>query len=58
MFGRGFTKDAIPIGTEIVVNGYQAKDGKQRANGLDVTLPDGRRLFLASFAQDAPDKGK
>ena len=58
MFRRGFTKDAIPVGTEIVVNGYQAKDGKQRANGLDLTLPDGKRLFLASSAQDAPDKGK
>ena len=58
MFRRGFTKDAIPVGTEIVVNGYQAKDGKQRANGLDLTLPDGRRLFLASSAQDAPDKDK
>ena len=58
MFRRGFTKDAIPVGTDIVVNGYQAKDGKQRANGLDLTLPDGKRLFLASSAQDAPDKGK
>ena len=58
MFRRGFTKDAIPVGTEIVVNGYQAKDGKQRANGLDLTLPDGKRLFLASSAQDAPDKSK
>lgn len=58
MFRRGFTKDAIPIGIEIVVNGYQAKDGKQRANGLDLTFPDGRRLFLASSAPAAPDKDK
>ncbi len=56
MFRRGFNRNSIPVGTEILINGYQAKDGKQRANGLDLTLPDGRRLFLASSAPDAPDK--
>src|SRR5438552_17507431 len=56
MFRRGFNRNSIPTGTEIIVNGYQAKDGKQRANGLDLTLPDGRRLFLASSAPDAADK--
>ena len=58
LFRRGFTKDSLPIGTEIVVDGYMAKNGKQRANGRDVTLPDGRKLFLASSAPDAPDKEK
>src|SRR6058998_1027231 len=53
MFRRGFNRNSIPVGTEILINGYQAKDGKQRANGLDLTLPDGRRLFLASSAPDA-----
>ena len=58
LFRRGFTKDSLPIGTEIVVDGYQAKNGSRRANGRDLTLPDGTKLFLASSAPDAPDKGK
>ena len=48
MFRRGFTRDSLPVGTEVVVRGYQARDGSQRANGRDVTLPDGQRLFLGS----------
>src|SRR2546425_4477915 len=56
LFRRGFTKDSLPVGTEIVVNGYPAKNGKQRANGRDLTFPDGRKLFLASSSPDAPDK--
>src|SRR5437868_12961309 len=58
MFRRGFNKDSLPVGTEIVVSGYPAKNGKQRANGRDLTLPDGTKLFLASSAPDAPDKSK
>jgi uncharacterized protein DUF6152 len=58
MFRQGFTKDSLPIGTEIVVDGYLAKNGKQRANGRDLTLPDGTKLFLASSAPDAQDKNK
>ena len=58
LFRRGFNKDSLPIGTEIVVSGYPAKNGKQRANGRDLTLPDGTKLFLASSAPDAPDKSK
>ena len=48
MFRRGFTRDSLPVGTEVLVRGYQARDGSQRANGRDVTLPDGERLFLGS----------
>ena len=48
LFRRGFTKDSLAIGTEIVVDGYQAKDGSQRANGRDLTFPDGRKLFLGN----------
>ena len=50
MFRRGFTKDSIPVGIEIVVDGYLARDGKPRANGKDLTLPDGRQLLLAGSA--------
>ena len=56
LFRRGFTKDSLLPGTEIVVDGYQAKDGSRRANGRDVTLPDGRTLFLGSSGTGAPDE--
>jgi hypothetical protein len=56
LFRRGFTNDSLRPGTEIVVDGYQAKDGSRRANGRDVTLPDGRTLFLGSSGTGAPDE--
>ena len=40
-----------------VVNGYQAKDGRQRPNGRDLTLPDGKRLFLGSSLPGAENDG-
>ena len=55
---RGFTKDALKAGTEILVDGYQSKDGTLRANGRDVTLPNGQTLFLGSSNPDAPDQDK
>jgi uncharacterized protein DUF6152 len=55
----GFTKDSVVAGTEIVVDGYQAKDGENRANGRDVTFPDGRKLFLgSSINQNNPEASK
>jgi hypothetical protein len=51
---RGWSKDSIEPGTEVVVEGYQARDGSQRANGRNVTLPDGRRLFAGSSGAGAP----
>lgn len=51
---RGWTRDSIPPGTVVVVEGYQARDGSNRANGRDVTLPDGRRLFAGSSGAGAP----
>lgn len=45
---RGFTKNSLPAGTEILVEGYQAKDGTTRANGRDLTFPDGKKLFIGS----------
>jgi hypothetical protein len=53
---RGFTKDSLKAGTEVIVDGYQSKDGSLRANGRDITLPNGQTLFLGSSAPDAPDK--
>lgn len=51
---RGFTKDSLKAGTEITVEGYRAKNGALRANGADLILPDGRRLFLGSSGTGAP----
>ena len=54
LYRRGFTKQSLLPGTEIVVDGYRAKDGSRRANGRDLTLPDGRTLFLGSSGTGAP----
>jgi hypothetical protein len=51
---RGISRDTLKIGTPIVVTGYQAKDGSLRANGRDITYPDGRKLFLGSTGTGAP----
>src|SRR6187455_418855 len=51
---RGLTKESLPKGTEIIVDGYQSKDGSHRANGRDLTLPNGQTLFLGSSGTGAP----
>ena len=55
---RGITRDSIKIGTVIMVVGYQAQDGSLKANGRDLVLPDGRKLFLGSSGTGAPDDGR
>lgn len=55
----GFTKDALPPGSEIVLEGFQAKDGSNRGVGKTLSFADGRKLFLGSSAPGAngePDK--
>lgn len=54
---RGWTKSSVRPGTVVLVEGYQASDGALRANGRDVTLPDGRRLFAGSSGTGAPRDG-
>jgi hypothetical protein len=51
---RGFNKNSLPPGTEIVVEGWQAKDGANRANGSNITFPDGKKLFVGSQGTGAP----
>ena len=51
---RGITKDTLKVGQKLVVDGYQSKDGSKRANGRDLTLPDGTKLFLGSSGEGAP----
>jgi hypothetical protein len=55
---RGFTKDSLKPGTEIRVEGFRAKNGANRANGRDLVLPDGKRLFLGSSGTGAPSDGR
>src|SRR5713226_680206 len=55
---RGLTRQSLPAGTEITVDGYQSKDGSLRANGRDLTLPNGQTLFLGSSYRDAPHQDK
>jgi len=55
---RGVTRTSLTAGTEIQVEGYQAKDGSNRANGRDLTLPDGRKLFVGSSGTGAPRDGR
>jgi len=58
LFRRGITKDSLKPGMMIVVDGYQARDHSQlRANGRNVTFPDGRKLFLGSSGTGAPLDG-
>jgi hypothetical protein len=57
LFRLGFTRDAVQVGSVIIVDGYEARDGSKRANGRDMTLPDGRKLFMASsVGNDAQSK--
>ena len=58
---RGFSKQSLKPGTEIIVRGYQSKDKlcapDCKANGRDVTFPDGRKLFMGSSGTGAPRDG-
>jgi len=55
---RGLSRATIPIGTLIVVDGYQSKDRSARANGRDVTFEDGRKFFMGSSGTGAPRDGR
>jgi hypothetical protein len=53
---RGWTKNSLPYGIEIIVEGFQAKDSSNRANGRDITFPDGKKLSVGSSGTGAPDE--
>jgi len=55
---RGLNKNSIPVGTELVVDGFQAKDGSTTANARDITLPDGKKFFVGSSGTGAPYEKK
>lgn len=50
---HGVTKESLPIGTEIIVNGYRSKSGENLGVGVNMTFPDGRKLFLGASAPGA-----
>jgi hypothetical protein len=58
LFRRGFTKNSLPTGIEILVEGFQARDGSLRSNGREITFPDGRKLFVGTSGTGAPKDGK
>jgi len=58
LYRRGFTKDSLPVGTEILVEGFRARDGSNKGNGRDLTFADGRKLFLGSTGTGAPRDGR
>ncbi len=55
---RGWNKNTLPVGTEVVVEGYRAKNGSDIANGGSVVLADGKKLFVGSSGTGAPYEEK
>lgn len=55
---RGLTKNSLKPGMVIVVDGYQAKDRSNRANGRDITFTDGTKIFMGSSGTGAPRDGR
>ena len=57
LYRLGLTKESLPAGSVITVEGYQAKDGSTRAVGRNITFSDGKKLFLGlSEAESGPGK--
>jgi hypothetical protein len=54
MLRRGFTTKSLAVGTEVIVDGYLARDGSNKANGSSITFTDGRKLFVGGSAPDQP----
>lgn len=51
---RGLNKNSIPVGTELVIDGFGAKNGSNTANARDITFPDGSQFFVGSSGIGAP----
>ena len=55
---RGWNRNSVPAGTQITVEGFRAKDGSNRANGREITLMNGQKLFIGSTGTGAPVDGR
>ena len=53
LYRLGYNKNMLPVGTEIVVDGFHAKDNSNRGVGANLTFTDGKRLFLGGSAPGA-----
>jgi hypothetical protein len=58
MLRRGFSKRSLEVGTELTIQGYQAKNGQNKANGSNVTFKDGKKLFVGGSNPDIPEDQK
>jgi len=58
MIRRGFTKRSLENGTELIIEGYQAKNGEYKANGSSITFKDGKKLFVGGSNPDDPGDNK
>jgi hypothetical protein len=56
LFRAGITQDTLPEGTEILVDGYRALDGSNRASGRDMTFPNGEQIYLGGSSPRAPER--
>ena len=56
LFRLGITKNSLPVGTELLVDGYRAKDGSNKANGRDITFADGKKVFMGGSSPGAPPR--
>lgn len=54
LFRLGINKNSLAIGTELLVDGYRAKDGSNKANGRDITFTDGKKVFIGGSSPGAP----
>jgi hypothetical protein len=56
LFRLGFTRESLPEGAVIVVEGFRAKDGSDRGVGANLTFSDGKRLFMGGSAGQVVDE--
>jgi hypothetical protein len=54
LYKRGFSKQSLLPGTQVVVDGYRAKDGSKKMNAREITFSDGKKLFAGSSGTGAP----
>jgi hypothetical protein len=52
LFRRGINRNSLPLGAQVIVDGYQARDGSNKASGRDIAFPDGRKLFIQGSTPD------
>src|ERR1700691_981919 len=58
MLRRGISNRSLEVGTELTIQGYQAKNGQNKANGSNVTFKDGKKLFVGGSNPDIPEDQK